>query len=161
MGRKRDQKFYVIVHNIRSSYNVGSIFRCSDAFGVDKIFLGGYSPNPDKNKSVCKTALGGENFVPWEAVWHTHKLIAKLAQKGVKIVALEQAPQSTSLDDFMPSFPMALLVGNEVKGLSEKMLSHVDQVVEIPMMGEKESLNVSVAFGIAAYCISLKKDKEQ
>ncbi|MEA2006867.1 MAG: TrmH family RNA methyltransferase [Patescibacteria group bacterium] len=154
---KKERKFFVIVHNIRSSYNVGSVFRSSDALGVDKIFLGGYSPNPGKNKAVCKTALGSEEYVPWEAVWHTHKLIEDLAGQGVKTVALEQSNSSVGLDDFMPSFPMALLLGNEVKGLSKKMLEYVDQVVEIPMLGKKESLNVSVAFGIATHQILLKK----
>ena len=146
--------FYVILHNIRSSYNVGSIFRSSDALGISKVYLGGYTPNPEKDRAVCKTALGAEQYVPWETVWHTHKLITRLAQQGVTIVALEQSRKSVDLKDYMPTFPMALLIGNEVKGLSSAMLAHADRIVEIPMSGKKESLNVSVAFGIAAYHIS-------
>ena len=148
-----ESAFYVILHNIRSSYNVGSIFRSSDALGINRVYLGGYTPNPGKDRAVCKTALGAEQYVPWETVWHTHKLITKLARQGVAIVALEQSRKSVDLKDYMPTFPMALLVGNEVKGLSNAMLACVDQIVEIPMSGKKESLNVSVAFGIAAYSI--------
>ena len=148
--------FCVILHNIRSSYNVGSIFRSSDALGISKVYLGGYTPNPEKDQSICKTALGAEKYVPWETVWHTQKLITKLAQQGFTIVALEQSRKSVDLKDYMPTFPMALLVGNEVRGLSPSMLAHADHIVEISMSGKKESLNVSVAFGIAGYIISSK-----
>lgn len=162
MKRKhtRGEKFLcVILHNIRSSYNVGSILRSSDALGISKVYLGGYTPNPEKDQSVCKTALGAEKYVPWETVWHTHKLITKLAQQGVTIVALEQSKKSVDLKDYMPMFPMALLVGNEIRGLSGAMLTHADRIIEIPMSGKKESLNVSVAFGIAAYDIKGKGKK--
>lgn len=148
-----DQDLFVILHNVRSCYNVGSVFRTSDAFGVKKIFLGGYTPNPAKNKSISKTALGAQKFVPWEAVWHTHKLIERLQKAGVGVFALEQSDKSVSLEEFMPMFPMALLLGNEVNGLSERILVRVDGILEIPMLGEKESLNVSVAFGVSAYAI--------
>ena len=148
----------VILHNIRSSYNVGSIFRTADAMGASKIYLGGYTPNPGKDSKVRKTALGAEGFVPWETVWHTHKLIDSLKQQGVSIVALEQSEKSISLEKFMPTFPMALLLGNEVKGLSKKMLEKVDEVVEIPMAGKKESMNVAVVFGIAAFQVKLKAE---
>jgi 23S rRNA (guanosine2251-2'-O)-methyltransferase len=153
MKARREKDFFVILHNIRSCYNVGSVFRTSDAFGVSKIFLGGYTPNPAKDKSVAKTALGAEKFVPWEAVWHTHKIIEHLQTQGIKVFALEQAEKSVDLNEFMPMFPMALLLGNEVKGLSSKILEKVDGVVEISMLGKKESLNVSVSFGVAAYKI--------
>lgn len=156
MKIKKKGDFFVILHNIRSCHNVGSVFRTGDAFGVGKIFLGGYTPNPAKDKAIAKTALGAEEFVPWEAVWHTHKLIEKLQSRGVKVFALEQSAESVQLSEFMPMFPMALLLGNEVKGLSAKILEKVDGVVEIPMLGKKESLNVSVAFGVAGYAISSK-----
>ena len=153
------KKFYVILHNIRSCYNVGSIFRSADAFGVTKIFLGGYTPNPSKDRAISKTALGAEKSMDWEAIWHTHSLIEKLKKEKFKVVALEQAPRSKKIQAFKPSFPCALVVGNEVKGLSESILSRCDQIIEIPMLGEKESLNVSVAFGIAAHQISSKSRK--
>jgi tRNA G18 (ribose-2'-O)-methylase SpoU len=149
-----EKKFYVILHNIRSCYNVGSIFRTADAFGVDRLFLGGYTPNPKKNSAICKTSLGAEKNVDWEAIWHTHKLIERLKQEKVKVIALEQTVGSNKLNNFKPKSPCALVVGNEVKGLSKVILSRVDEVVEIPMLGQKESLNVAVAFGIAAYQIS-------
>lgn len=150
------KKFHVILHNIRSCYNVGSIFRSADAFGITKIFLGGYTPNPSKDKAIYKTALGAEKSVDWEASWHTYALIERLKKAGFKVVALEQSPRSKNIQKFRPKFPCALIVGNEVKGLSSSMLSRCDQVIEIPMLGEKESLNVSVAFGIAAHYISSK-----
>ena len=153
-------RLFVILHNIRSNYNVGSVFRTSDALGVSKVYLGGYTPNPNKDRKISKTALGSEKYVPWETVWHTHKLIEQLSLKGVRIVALEQDSSSVDLDVFMPSFPMALLLGNEVKGLSSSILSRCDDIVEIPMHGKKESLNVSVAFGIAGYEISKFKNQK-
>lgn len=149
-------KFYVILQNVRSCYNVGSIFRTADAFGIDKLFLGGYTPDPNKDRGVSKTALGAENSVSWETCWHTHSLIEQLKREKVEIIALEQAPGSKQLENFEPKGSCALVVGNEVKGLSERILSRCDQIVEIPMQGKKESLNVAVAFGVAAYQIRSK-----
>lgn len=157
---KNGREFFVILHNIRSAHNVGSIFRSADAFGVSKLFLGGYTPTPLMHAAVAKTALGAENSVLWEKYWHTHKLIEALKNQGVQIVALEQTKNSVLLDKFKPAFPMALILGSEVNGLSEKILKYVDQVVEIPMYGMKESLNVSVAFGIAGYSLSQKRRKQ-
>lgn len=151
---RKGNEFYVILHNIRSAYNVGSVFRSADAFGVNKLFLCGYTPTPDKHSAIAKTALGAELSVPWERYWHTYQLIDTLKSQGVEIVALEQTPQSIMLDTFQPTFPMALMLGSEVKGVSQKMLAYTDRAVEIPMLGIKESLNVSVAFGIAGYAIS-------
>jgi len=156
----RKKKFYVVLHNIRSCYNVGSVFRSADAFGAEKIFLGGYTPNPGKDKRIAKTALGAEESVPWEAVWHTNQLLKRLKQEKIRIVAIEQSPQSQKLQSYSPFFPCALVLGNEVKGLSQQMLSHCDDVAEIPMLGKKESLNVAVAFGIAAYYISAKSKNQ-
>ncbi|MEA1925687.1 MAG: TrmH family RNA methyltransferase [Patescibacteria group bacterium] len=153
----KKKSVYVIMHNIRSCYNIGSLFRTSDALGIEKVFLGGYSPRPDQNKSISKTALGAEKCVEWEAHWHTHAIIDKLKADGVRIVALEQAEKSIDLNQYQPIFPMAILVGNEVKGLSRSILSRVHDIVEIPMKGEKESLNVSVAFGIAAYTLIMEE----
>jgi len=150
-------EFYVILHNIRSCYNVGSIFRSADAFGARKIFLGGYTPTPETNsKEIAKTALGAEKFVFWKKRKRTGELIMELKKQGVKIVALEQDKSSVGIKDLKTKSPIALVLGNEIRGLSEAMLNKADQIVEIPMIGKKESLNVSVAFGIAAHSISKK-----
>ncbi|MFA6549497.1 MAG: TrmH family RNA methyltransferase [Candidatus Margulisiibacteriota bacterium] len=166
------QKFFVIAHNIRSLYNVGSIFRTADAFGVDKIFLTGYTGTP-KNPRLAKTALGAEKTVPWEYCKQLKRVFDrlgntrgrleqsltgdKLRQQGMQIVALENnVPNVIPLNKFKPHFPLALLLGEEVKGTKKDYLSLCDKIVEIPMQGQKESLNVSVAFGIAAYSLTNK-----
>ena len=148
-----NKKFYAILHNIRSAYNVGSMFRTADALGVDKIFLTGYSPTPDQHKQIAKTALGAEKTVDWEKCWHVNKIFEKLKKQKVKIYALEIDSQSEKLDDVKPKTSVALLVGNEVKGISKNLLDKSDIIVEIPMRGKKESLNVAVSFGIAGYVI--------
>ncbi len=153
---KEKKEFYVIAHNIRSLYNVGSIFRSADAFGVSKIYLTGYTGSPEnpvhKNK-ITKSALGAENFVPWEQERSAVRLIKRLKSQGVKIIALENNTKSISLTKFKPKFPLALVLGEEVRGVAKPILKFCDVVVEIPMHGQKESLNVSVAFGIAAFFI--------
>lgn len=159
--QKKNKKIdlFVVLHNIRSCYNVGSVFRTSDALGVEKIFLGGYTPNPEKNSAIKKTALGAENMVKWEAHRQTHHILKKLKSQGITIVALELTAKSIDLEDFEPNFPFALLLGNEVTGLSAAMLKYADYVVQIPMLGEKESLNVSVSYGIAMYTMKRKTEK--
>ncbi len=150
--------FFVIAHNIRSLLNVGSIFRTSDAFGVTKIFLTGYTGRPDntthKNK-IAKSALGAENFVPWDYSKSPKRLISNLRKQypKISIIALENNTKAISLHKFKPKFPLVLLLGEEVSGINKALLKLCDQVVEIPMQGQKESLNVSVAFGIAAYTL--------
>lgn len=147
--------FYVICHNIRSAYNVGSIFRTADGAGVTKIFLCGYTPIPAPPRpDIAKVALGAENSVPWEKHSQTWRLIERLKKQGVQIVALEQNPKSVPYGEFKPKFPLALVLGPEVKGLSKSILRRCSKIIEIPMFGEKESLNVSVAFGITAYQIA-------
>ena len=145
--------FFVVVDNIRSLENVGSILRTSDALGVDKVFLCGISGKPPAEK-IAKTALGAEKTVAWEYHKQTGRLIKKLKEQGVFIVALEQTKQSISLGKFKANFPLALIIGHEVKGVSPSALKLSDAIVEIPMLGQKESLNVAVAFGIAAYEIN-------
>ena len=145
-------KVYLILHNIRSAYNVGSIFRTADAAGVAKIYLGGYTPTPQEEK-VIKTSLGAEKSVAWEKVFNTWRLIEKLKSEGVKIVGLEQSKTSRDYRQLKPKFPLAIVVGNEVNGLSSNILKRVDSVWHIPMRGQKESLNVSVAAGIFLYKI--------
>jgi len=146
---KNKKDFYVICHNIRSLYNVGSIFRTADALGVSKIFLSGYSGTP-LNPKLSKTALGAEKIMPWEYNFSIWKLINKLKKDKINIIALETCGK-TKLQNFKPKFPLALILGNEIKGLSKNILKKCKSVVSIPMFGKKESLNVAVAFGIAGY----------
>ena len=143
--------FVVILPNIRSLYNVGSIFRTSDALGVSKIYLTGYTGRPDKEPKIAKTSLGAESTVPWEHIYHTHQLLNKLKGEGYTIVALELTPDSLDYRDFEVPAKLALLVGNEVKGLSKNLLKYCDATISLPMLGKKESLNVSVAFGAIGY----------
>lgn len=137
---------FLILHNVRSTYNVGSIFRTADAAGVEKIYLCGYTPGPAQ-----KTALGAEVTVPWERHIQTWRLLRTLKKQDVHLYALEQHETSTNLFDFKPRYPYALIVGHERRGLSKAMLQYTDAILEIPMHGSKESLNVAVATGIALY----------
>ncbi len=144
----------VILNDIRSSHNVGSIFRTSDALGIDKVYLVGYTPAPkDKfnreNKEIAKVALGGEQTIAWESVKEIEPLIKKLRKEGNTIVAIEQSEKATDYKEFKVTAPTVFIVGNEVDGVSENILKLCDDTVEIPMKGKKESLNVSVAFGVA------------
>lgn len=152
---KRHRELFVICHNIRSRENVGSVFRTGDAFGVDKIYLTGYTPAPPHPK-ISKTALGAEEWISWEHKKSITALFKKLKQGHIRITALEQVKKrSITLPKFKPRFPLALILGNEVEGLPRSILDKTDEILEIPMSGRKESLNVAVAFGIAAYHIRL------
>ena len=142
--------FYVICDNIRSLENIGSIFRTSDALGVSKIFLCGISGRPPHHK-ISKTALGAEKTVPFEYHKQIGRLIDKLKKERVEIVALEQDKKAIPYTRLKPKFPLALIMGNEVKGISKKILEKADKIIFLPMHGSKESLNVSVAFGVAGY----------
>lgn len=151
-------EFAVILPDIRSIHNVGSVFRTADAAGFRKIYLCGITPEPlDRfgkvRRDFAKVSLGAENSVAWEYKLRAPGLIKKLKKEGWKILALEQAPDSKSLYSFKPgkASKMALIVGNEVSGVPPSILKLADGIVEIPMRGKKESLNVGVAFGIAAY----------
>ena len=143
----------MICDNIRSLENVGSIFRTADALAVDKVFLCGISGKPPSHK-ISKTALGAEKTVPWEYHKQTWRLLARLKKQGVFIAALEQTENSISLEKFSPKFPLALVIGHEAKGVSASVLALADAIIEIPMRGQKESLNVAVAFGIVGYEIN-------
>lgn len=156
------QNVTVVIHNVRSAYNVGSIFRTADAAGIEKIYLTGYTPTPHQgnpssssgsSSKLSKTALGAERSVSWEHHRHGWRVLEKLRSEGFRIVALEQHEKSIDLFSFTPHGSIALLVGHERVGLSKRMLKLVDDIVEISMYGSKESLNVSVAFGIAAYTL--------
>ncbi|MFA6047239.1 MAG: TrmH family RNA methyltransferase [Parcubacteria group bacterium] len=156
-----DKRLYVIIHNVRSAYNVGSIFRTADGAGVSKIFLTGFSPAPydarkeayptTAQKMMAKTALGAEKTVSWERAKNISVVIEKLKKEKVKIIALEQAKNSVAINKYKPTFPCALILGNEVRGLDKDIIKKADVVLEIPMRGKKESLNVSVSAGIAMY----------
>jgi len=145
------RRLVAILENIRSAENVGSIFRTADATGFSKVYLAGFTPTPLQHK-VKKTSLGAENFVAWEKSGRTTSLIKKLKGKGFFVVALEQHKLGRNLFAFKKKKGnIALVVGNEIKGISKNTLKSADAIVEIPMSGKKESLNVAVAFGIAAY----------
>lgn len=149
-----------ILHNIRSMHNVGSIFRTADAAGIEKLYLCGITPSPKDEfgrwrPQIAKVALGAERYVLWEKVGFATRLIQKLKIQGYKIFALEQHK------DAVPYYRLklskrelaktALVTGNEITGLSQAILKLADSILEIPMHGRKESLNVAVAFGIAAF----------
>ncbi len=151
-------RFYVICDNIRSLENIGSLFRTADALAVDKIFLCGITGKPPSHK-ISKTALGAEKTVPWEYHKQTWRLVKQLKSQGIFVVALEQTKKSILLGSASRriKFPLALVIGHEVKGVSSSVLKLADAIIEIPMFGQKESLNVAVAFGIAGYEINKKR----
>lgn len=189
-------EIYLILDNIRSRENVGSIFRTADGVGVSKIYLCGITPTPSvvnpkfeilnqstqqvecvgralkfkcsdpkqyqnskseiqNSDKIAKTALGAEKYIPWEHYKQTYRclLIIKNQNSKIKIVGLEQTKTSQNIFKFKPKFPLALIVGNEVKGISPKILKYCDKKIAIPMYGLKESLNVSVATGVALYTL--------
>ncbi|MDP2649939.1 MAG: RNA methyltransferase [bacterium] len=150
------QKPVLILHNIRSAHNVGAIFRTADAAGVGAVYLTGYTPAPvDRfgrvQKEIQKTALGAEQNLAWEKKAKPVPLIQKLQKAGYEVIALEQAPGAVSYKNVRRTKPLALVVGNEVRGLSKQILSMCDKIADIPMRGKKESLNVSVATGVALF----------
>ncbi len=149
---------YVVLNSIRSNYNVGSIFRTSDGAMVEKLFLCGYTPYPPKEgsssgkKEILKTALGSTESVSWEYIKDPKEIILKLKKKGIKICSLELT--STSKPYYKierEDFPLCLIIGNEITGVSQELLDLSDYSVEIPQYGIKQSLNVAVAYGIAVF----------
>lgn len=154
----------LLLHNIRSTHNVGSIFRTAEGFGVKHIVLTGYTPYPKTmtdarlphiaskiDAQIHKTALGAESSVPFE--YHDN-LLTWLDTNTLPLVALEQSPRSVTLSDFKPPKAFVLVLGEEVDGIANELLERCQHVVEIPMKGEKESFNVSVAAGIALYALT-------
>jgi tRNA G18 (ribose-2'-O)-methylase SpoU len=152
----------IIAHNIRSTYNIGALFRSAEGFGVSKILLTGYSPYPtlpsderlphisDKlTAQIHKTALGAETMVPFEHQEEPN--LDQLRASGYRIVGLEQNERSVMLDVYQVPDKIALLLGEEVNGITADLIDQCDDLVEIPMSGKKESFNVSVATGIALY----------
>ncbi len=148
----------LILPDIRSAINVGAIFRTADAVGIDKIYLTGFTPRPtDKfgriQKDIAKSALGAEGWIPWEYEVSLEKLIIKLKKDGFKIIAIEQDEKSVDYRKIKAKDKTAIILGGEVKGLSKEILNVCDIIAEIKMYGKKESLNVSVACGVALFQI--------
>ena len=139
----------VILDNIRSIHNVGSIFRTSDSFLIEKIIISGYTATPENSK-MEKTALGSSDSVDWEYTEDVIETIQSLKNKGIKVVSVEQADKSLKIEKFTPEkgVKYAFVFGNEVDGVSDEIILESDQVLEIPQVGTKHSLNVSVAAGI-------------
>lgn len=155
----------VIAHNIRSTHNVGSIFRTCEGFGVSKIILSGYTPYPHiigdtrlphiANKlaaQIHKTALDAETLVPFE--YQAHPDLDSLRTQGYTIVGLEQDERSVILPDYRAPEKIVLLLGEEVEGITDELRARCDALIEIPMQGKKESFNVSVAAGIALFALT-------
>lgn len=149
-----------VLDNIRSAHNVGSIFRTADAFGISEIYLCGTTPAPvDKfgreREDIAKVALGAERSVKWKYFSSSLRAVGALKKKGMKIFSIEQNENSEDIGKLKKSREenIALVFGNEVNGVSPKIIAASDKIFEIPMFGKKESLNVSVAFGIAAYSL--------
>ena len=161
-----------ILHNIRSAHNVGSIFRTADGAGITKMYLTGYTPRPFRKgwrgavfptkaeKELAKTALGAEQNMAWEYRRSLRAVWERVYREGYRMVAIEQLPGSVAYDAYHPEGKTALLMGNEVRGIDPKTLKKCDVVLEIPMRGQKNSLNVSVAFGIASYAIASTMERE-
>lgn len=152
--------FFLLAHNIRSLHNVGSFFRTSDVFAVDKVFLTGYTGHPPGEK-LSKVALGADQIVPWEYAKSPAAVIRRLrrAHPKLRVVGLEnnlpKGKKIVSLPRFVPKGPILLVLGEEVSGIPASLQKQCDLFVEIPQFGQKESLNVSVAFGIAAYAVAM------
>lgn len=147
----------VVLDNIRSLNNIGSVFRTSDAFLIEKIYLCGITATPP-NKEIHKTALGATESVAWEHVEDTVALVEKLKVDSVKILAIEQAENSTMLHEFLPeeNQKYAVVFGNEIKGVQQSVVSNSDACIEIPQLGTKHSLNISVSCGVVLWDLFAK-----
>ena len=147
----------IVLDNIRSLNNIGSVFRTSDAFLIEKIYLCGITAKPP-HKDIHKTALGSTDTVDWEYVENTMDLVKQLQADGINIIAIEQAENATMLNDFapQPNSKYALVFGNEVKGVQQDVVSTSDVVIEIPQFGTKHSLNISVSCGVVVWDVFSK-----
>jgi 23S rRNA (guanosine2251-2'-O)-methyltransferase len=142
----------LVLDNIRSLYNVGSMFRTADGFGVSRIFLCGITGTPEQN-GLKKVSLGAEDSVAWEHHAVTWRVLEGLRAKGYRIVGLETGPSATDVRDARSTGNIALVVGNEVRGLTPALRKRLDAMIEIPMLGMKRSFNVGVACGVALYAL--------
>ena len=149
------QRVVVLLDNIRSLYNTGSILRTADAAGVERVVLCGITPRPDQGsrqrRAIAKTALGAEDTVSWEYQAETVSALEKLAGEGYQLVAVETAADAVNLFEWTPQWPVCLVFGHEVEGVSPSLAPHVDAVIRIPMLGHKRSLNVATAAGVVLY----------
>ena len=149
-GQLRELK--ILLHNVRSMHNVGAAFRSADAFGIYQILISGFTPYPPRPE-ISKTAIGAEKHVDWQHIDEINPAVEELKESGYILVGLEQTTDSILLPDYaIPGDKKICLVfGNEVTGIDEEILPHIDQFVEIPQYGHKHSLNVSVTVGVALY----------
>ena len=147
----------IILDNIRSLNNIGSVFRTADAFLIEKIYLCGITATPP-HKDIQKTALGATDTVDWEYKEDTQTLLSELQSKDVRIIAIEQAENATMLQNFKPEVNQihAIVFGNEVKGVQQEVVSASNQVIEIPQYGSKHSLNISVSAGVVIWDLFCK-----
>ncbi len=166
------QQVALLLPNIRSTYNVGSIFRTAEVFGVVEIVVSGYTPYPKTNndsriphlankidQQIAKTALGTERIVPFKYISDTNQAVEYLISAGYELVALEQNKNSVSLDKYLPASKIAVIVGEEVKGIPQELVNKCSEIVEIPQKGTKESLNVASAVAVLLYDICIGKQK--
>jgi tRNA G18 (ribose-2'-O)-methylase SpoU len=147
---------YLLLHNIRSAQNVGAIFRTAEAVGITKIFLTGYTPAPidrfgRKRKDIAKSALGAEDIIDWVSVEDPMFVISDLKAEGFVVISIEQDRRAVDYKKFITPKKCCFIVGNEVDGIEKEILDASDTIIEIPMAGKKESLNVSVAIGVALF----------
>jgi tRNA G18 (ribose-2'-O)-methylase SpoU len=140
----------LIADHIRSAFNIGAFFRTGDAFAIEKIYLTGYSPTPE-HPAVKKTSLGSQDYVPWLHFDNTEAAISKVKTEGYQLVALETTPNAENIYQAKLPKKLAILVGNERFGLNPSLLKQVDQIIQIPMSGHKNSLNVATSFALLAY----------
>jgi 23S rRNA (guanosine2251-2'-O)-methyltransferase len=140
----------VVLHQVRSLYNVGAFFRTADGAGVQRVVLSGITARPPR-KEIAKTALGAEDVVPWEAVDDLTSWMAGFAADGGTLAAIETAPSAIDLYEWAPTWPVAVLFGHEVEGLPDDVLARCHVHVRVPMLGTKGSLNVATAGGVVLY----------
>lgn len=163
LGRSKDynsvkkQPITVVLDNIRSMNNVGSVFRSSDAFAIEHVILCGITAQPP-HREIHKTAIGAENTVPWTHFSDTLSALEKLKEEGYQLIGIEQTDQSIPLDQFQPDTTKkyALVLGNEVFGISDDAINVIDHCIEIPQFGTKHSLNISVATGVVLWDFTQK-----
>ncbi|MFC1504123.1 RNA methyltransferase [Spirochaetota bacterium] len=162
-GKKKETSkipLYIVLDNIRSTFNVGSVFRTAECFGVQEILVAGYTPSPDQAKTK-KTAMGTDKHTAWKHFNEAGKAVKYLKKKNIPLIAVETVAHAPSLYEYEFPKPCAIILGNEKFGLSRHLLNMADAVVQIPLYGWKNSLNIGVAFGICAYEIRRKWEKKE
>ncbi len=153
---------HILLPDIRSAYNVGSIFRSADCFGAQKMYLSGTTPRPvdrfnRSQKEIAKTALGAEKSIPWEYFETAKEVIKKAKKENFQVIAIEQSTKSVDIRTFSTQEKILCIFGNEVNGVSKDILKLCDSILEIDMKGQKESLNVSVCAGVVLYELLLRE----